>query len=87
MRDWIRRRIPSEETHKAHPSLCWMGPLLRRPWLWRISRRSEALSAGIGVFFDFMIPVLQIAGAALFATLLCANPPMAAFATLVSNPR
>jgi uncharacterized protein (DUF2062 family) len=86
MRHWIRKRLPTEETLKAHPSLRWMGPLLRRPWLWQLNRRSVALGAGIGVFFGFMIPVLQIAGAAVFATLLRANLPVAAFATLVSNP-
>lgn len=86
MRHWIRRRLPTEETLKAHPSLRWMGPLLRRPWLWQLNRRSVALGAGIGVFFGFMVPVLQIAGAAVFAMLLRANLPVAAFATLVSNP-
>ena len=86
MRHWIQKRLPTEETLKAHPTLRWMGPLLRRPWLWQMNRRSVALGAGIGVFFGFMIPVLQIAGAAVFATLLRANLPVAAFATLVSNP-
>lgn len=86
MRHWIRRRLPTKEALKAHPTLRWMGPLLRRPWLWQLNRRSVALGAGIGVFFGFMVPVLQIAGAAVFATLLRANLPVAAFATLVSNP-
>lgn len=63
-----------------------MGPLLRRPWLWHMNRRRVAIGASIGVFFGFMVPVLQIAGAALFAALLRANLPVAAFATLVSNP-
>jgi uncharacterized protein (DUF2062 family) len=86
MRDWIRRRLPNEETLKAHPGLRWLGPLLRRPWLWQLSRRRVAIGAGIGVFFGFLIPVLQIAGAALVALVLRANLPVAAFATLVSNP-
>ena len=47
MRHWIRKRLPTEETLKAHPSLRWMGPLLRRPWLWQLNRRSVALGAGI----------------------------------------
>jgi uncharacterized protein (DUF2062 family) len=86
MRDWIHRRLPTEDTLRAHPGLRWMGPLLRRPWLWHLSRRRVALGAGIGVFFGFLIPVLQIAGAALFALVLRANLPVAAFSTLVSNP-
>lgn len=86
MRDWIRRRLPTEDTLKAHPGLRWLGPLLRRPWLWQLSRHRVALGAGIGVFFGFLIPVLQIAGAALFALVLRANLPVAAVATFVSNP-
>lgn len=86
MRDWMRKRLPTEETLKAHPGLRWMGPLLRRPWLWHLNRRRVALGAGIGVFFGFMFPVLQIAGAAVFAVLLRANLPVAAFSTLVTNP-
>jgi uncharacterized protein len=54
--------------------------------LWQLNRRRVALGAGIGVFFGLMIPVGQIAGAALFAILLRANLPVAAVSTLVSNP-
>lgn len=86
MRHWIRRRLPTEETLRAHPSLRWMGPLLRRPWLWHLNRRRVAVGAGIGVFFGFLIPVAQILGAAFFAILLRANLPVAAVSTLVSNP-
>jgi uncharacterized protein len=86
MREWIRRRLPTEESIRGHPALRWLGPLLRRPWLWHLNRRRVALGAGIGVFFGFMVPVLQIAGAAVFALLLRANLPVAALATLVSNP-
>jgi uncharacterized protein (DUF2062 family) len=86
MREWIRAKLPNEDFLKAHPGLRWMGPLLRRPWLWQLNRRRVALGAGIGVFFGFLIPVLQIAGAAVFALVLRANLPVAAFSTLVSNP-
>lgn len=86
MRDWLRRRIPDEQTLRAHPGLRWLGPLLRRPWLWQFNRRRVAAGVGIGVFFGFLIPVLQIAGAAIFALLLRANLPVAALSTLVSNP-
>ena len=44
------------------------------------------MGAAIGVFFGFLIPVLQIAGAAVLALVLRANLPVAAFSTLVSNP-
>lgn len=86
MRQWIRRWTPTEVSLRAHPSVRWMGPLLRRPWLWHMNRRRVALGAGIGVFFGFLIPVAQILGATLFALLLRANLPVAAVSTLVSNP-
>jgi uncharacterized protein len=60
--------------------------LLQRPWLWHLTRRRVAAGAAIGVFFGLLIPVLQIVAAAAAALLLRANLPVAAAATLVSNP-
>lgn len=78
--------LPSREALVRSRSLRWLGPLLQRPWLWRVSRRGVALGAAIGVFFGLLIPVLQILFAAVFAVVLRANLPIAAAATLVSNP-
>lgn len=86
MRKWLRDRLPKPEDIQAQRSLRWLGPLLRRPWLWQLTRRRVALGAAIGVFFGFLIPVLQIALSAIFAVLLRANLPVAAVSTLVSNP-
>ncbi len=86
MKDILRRWLPSPETVKKHRSLRWLGPLLRRPWLWHVNRRGIAAGAAIGVFFGFMIPVLQIAFSAVFALILRANLPVAVMSTLVSNP-
>lgn len=82
----LRRWLPSEEKLRAQRSLRWLGPLLRRPWVWHLNRRRVALGAAIGVFFGLLVPVLQIAAAAGVAVLLRANLPVAAAATLVSNP-
>lgn len=86
----IRRRLkhwlPSEQRLHGARSLRWLGPLLRRPWLWHLTRRRVAAGAAIGVFFGFLIPVMQIAAAAVAAVVLRANLPVAAAATLVSNP-
>lgn len=82
----LQRLLPSEEALRTHRSLRWLGPLLRRPWLWQLSRRRVAAGAAIGVFFGFVIPVLQIALAAIAAIALRANLPAAAVSTLVSNP-
>ncbi|MDX1375787.1 MAG: DUF2062 domain-containing protein [Burkholderiales bacterium] len=86
MRKWLHKRLPKPEDVRANRSLRWLGPLLRRPWLWQLTRRRVALGAAIGVFFGFLIPVLQIALSAVFAILLRANLPVAAVSTLVSNP-
>ena len=82
----LQRWLPTEEKLRANRCLRWLGPLLRRPWLWHLSRRRVAAGAAIGVFFGFLIPVMQIAAAGGVAILLRANLPVAAVATLVSNP-
>lgn len=86
MREWIRRRLPSEEKLQAQRGLRWLAPLLRRPALWHLDRRRVALGAAIGVFCGLLIPLAQVAGAAVLAVLLRANLPVAAVATLVTNP-
>lgn len=86
IRGKLKRWLPKEDTLRKHPSLRWLGPLLRRPWLWHLGRRPVAAGAAIGVFFGFMIPVMQIAAAAVVAVALRANLPVAATTTLVSNP-
>lgn len=86
VRTWLRKKLPTPEAMQAKRSLRWLGPLLRRPWLWHLTRRRVAMGAAIGVFFGFLIPVLQIAFSAVFAILLRANLPVAAVSTLVSNP-
>jgi uncharacterized protein (DUF2062 family) len=82
----LQRWLPSKHRLRDSRSLRLLGPLLERPWLWHLTRRSAANGAAIGVFFGFMIPVLQIDAAAAAALLLRANLPVAAAATLVSNP-
>ncbi len=83
---FIRRWIPTRERLRANPSLRWLGPLLDRPWLWQVNRRGVAAGVGIGVFFGFLTPILQIVFAAFFAVLLRANLPVAVASTLVTNP-
>lgn len=86
----IRRRLrawtPRPETLVKQRGLRWLGPLLTRSGLWHFGRREVAAGAAIGVFFGFLVPVLQILLAALVAVMLRANLPVAAAATLVSNP-
>lgn len=82
----LRRWLPSRDALRAKRSLRWLGPLLERAWLWQFNRRRVAAGIGIGVFFGLLIPVLQIAFAAVFSLILRANLPAAVVSTLVSNP-
>ena len=86
LRRRIQRWLPSPEKVRSNRSLRFIAPLLERPWLWQISRRRVAAGAAIGVFFGFLIPLLQIAAAAAAAILMRANLPVAAVSTLVTNP-
>jgi uncharacterized protein (DUF2062 family) len=86
LRKRLQRWMPTPESVRSNRSLAFLGPLLGRPWLWNLSRRRVAAGAAIGVFFGFLIPIAQILVAAGAAVLLRANLPVAAVATLVTNP-
>jgi uncharacterized protein (DUF2062 family) len=67
----------------------WMKPfahLFRHPSLWHLNRRSVPRALAVGLFAAFAIPVGQFLLAALLALPLRANVPLAAAATLISNP-
>ncbi|MEK9811795.1 MAG: DUF2062 domain-containing protein [Bordetella sp.] len=86
MKQFIKRWTPTAETVRSNRSLRWLGPLLDRPWLWRLNRRSVSMGVALGVFFGFIIPVLQSLFSAIFALVFRANLPVAIVSTLVSNP-
>ena len=56
------------------------------PSLWHLNRRSVPRALAVGLFAAFIVPLGQFALAALLALPLRANVPMAAAATLVTNP-
>lgn len=67
----------------------WLKPFAHRlnhPLLWYFNRRSIARGLALGLFAGFILPVGQIALAALFALSVRANVVIAASATLVTNP-
>jgi uncharacterized protein (DUF2062 family) len=67
----------------------WMKPfahLFRHPSLWHLNRRSVPRALAVGLFAAFAIPLGQFLLAALLALPLRANVPLAAAATLVTNP-
>lgn len=86
MKKFISRWLPAPETIHSSRLLSWLGPLLHRPWLWQFNRKTVPKSVAIGVFWGFLIPILQSVGAVLCAIAFRANIPVAVFSTLVSNP-
>lgn len=85
-RERLRAMVPTRVQIHNNPWLRWLGPLLRRPRLWRWSRRGVALGVALGIFFGLLIPVAQIPLSVGAAVLLRANVPAAAVSTLVTNP-
>jgi uncharacterized protein (DUF2062 family) len=86
MKQRLRRLVPSAESLRDSRWLRWLGPLLHRPQLWRISRRGVAVGMALGVFFGLLIPLAQMPFAAVAAVAMRANVPVAVASTLVTNP-
>ncbi len=86
LRERLRAMIPARAQIHDNRWLRWLGPLLRRPRLWRWSRRGVALGVALGIFFGLLIPVAQIPLSVGAAVVLRANVPAAAVSTLVTNP-
>ncbi len=86
LRRQLRRWLPDPVTLRAQRGFSWMGPLLDRPWLWRVNRVSIARGLAIGMFFGFLLPFGQGVAAGALAIGLRANLPAAVLATFVSNP-
>lgn len=67
----------------------WIRPfahLFRHPSLWHLNRRSVPRALAVGLFAAFIVPFGQFLLAALLAVPLRANVPLAAAATLITNP-
>jgi uncharacterized protein len=67
----------------------WMKPfahLFGHPSLWHLNRRSVPRALAVGLFAAFVLPIGQFILSALVAIPLRANVPLAAAATLVTNP-
>ncbi|HUG44978.1 MAG TPA: DUF2062 domain-containing protein [Sphingomicrobium sp.] len=67
----------------------WIRPfahLFGHPSLWHLNRRSVPRALAVGLFAAFILPIGQFILSALVAVPLRANVPLAAAATLVTNP-
>lgn len=86
MSKFFKRLLPDPERLGNTWGLRWLGPALKHPRLWHVSRRGIAVGLALGIFFGLLIPVAQIPFSATFAVLLRANVPTAVASTLVTNP-
>ncbi|MDW5442594.1 DUF2062 domain-containing protein [Polaromonas sp. SM01] len=76
----------NRETLAAHP---WLKPVahhLREPGLWRLQHEAVARGVAIGLFWAFALPVAQTLVAAAHCVWWRGNIPVAAAATLITNP-
>ena len=70
----LREWLPSVEAIRANRRLRWLGPALRHPRLWHMSRRGLALGMALGFFFGLLLPLAQIPLSAAAAEALRATP-------------
>ncbi|MCW5954531.1 MAG: DUF2062 domain-containing protein, partial [Propionibacteriaceae bacterium] len=82
----FRRYLPTRDQLLRQRLLRPFASLLGQTHLWHFNRRAVAAGLAIGLFFGLLAPVAQIFLAAGTAILLRANLPVAALATLVTNP-
>ena len=82
----LRAMIPTRAQIRDNRWLRWLSPWLRKPRLWRWSRRGVAMGVALGIFFGLLVPVAQIPLSVGAAVLMRANVPAAAASTLVTNP-
>lgn len=82
---WARRNMPRREDLEDNR---WIGPLARRPELWRFTRRSVPRGVAVGLWVGIfaLIPGIQIIGAALMCVPVRGNIPLAALMTFISIP-
>jgi len=82
---WAHARMPTREAMARNR---FIAPLAARPELWRSTRRTVPRAVAIGLFMGifFMVPGLQVIGAALLCVPLRANIPIAATSTFVAIP-
>ncbi len=82
----MKAMVPSREELESNRWLRVLAPYLSDPKLWHWSRRGVAAGAAIGLFIGLLIPIAQILLAGTVAVVFRANIPIAAAATLITNP-
>jgi uncharacterized protein (DUF2062 family) len=82
----VRAQLPGRAELERHR---WLRPVAHRVAerdLWRLKPESLARGVAIGIFWAFVVPVAQIVFAAAHCVWWRGNIPVAAAATLITNP-
>lgn len=83
---WWFKHLPTQEQIVTYRFLSPFRHALDHNGLWQFNQRSVAGGMAVGLFFSVASPVAQILLAAITATLLKVNLPVAVFGTFFSNP-
>lgn len=86
---WLLAHMPKMPKQEEMAKNRWLAPVagtIARSELWRFTRRSVPRGVALGVFAAFIIPLGQTFLAVVLALPSRANLPLAAVATLVTNP-
>ncbi|MDA0829684.1 MAG: DUF2062 domain-containing protein [Proteobacteria bacterium] len=82
----LKSFLPSAETIRNNKWVGWIGPALYHPRLWQLNRKGVATGVAIGIFFGFLVPLLQIPFAAIFAVWFRGHLVAAVISTMITNP-
>jgi uncharacterized protein (DUF2062 family) len=82
----LQKLFPTPEQVKNNKSLAFLGPLMNKPKLWHLNRRSVAQAFFIGIFCAFIPMPFQMALAALLAFYFNSNLPISVGLVWISNP-
>jgi uncharacterized protein len=85
---WLARSMPSREQLAESRWIRPFGQRVLHSEFWRFTRRSVPRGVAVGLFVGvfFLIPGVQIIGAALFSVPVRGNIPLAAAMTFLTNP-
>jgi uncharacterized protein (DUF2062 family) len=82
----LQKFFPTPEQVKNNKSLAFLAPLMRKPNLWHLNRRSVAQAFFIGIFCAFIPMPFQMILSALLAFYFNSNLPISVGLVWLSNP-
>ncbi len=80
------KHMPTSQSIQENRYLRPLRRYLHHHYLWQFNRRGVAGGMAVGLFFGILSPIAQILLGAIGSVIFRVNLPVAAFATLVTNP-